>query len=50
MKCGWGKHDAVSLVFHFAFPCVFETRQLPPHLTQELLVCLRALLPGGRIS
>lgn len=25
MKCSWGKHDTVSLVFQFAFLCVFDS-------------------------
>lgn len=50
IRCSWGKHDtvlSVSLIFKFAFMCVFEAQQLPPHLTQELLVCSLPLLLEG---
>lgn len=48
-----GEHDtllSVLLIFQFAFIYVFQAQQLPPHLTEELLVCSLPLLPGGCIS
>lgn len=50
MQFGETQCSTVSLIFKFAFLRAFETQQLPPHLTQELLVCSLPLLRGGCIS